>query len=150
MNDQKKPKEILTFGCAVLLVGLWAYAGLDKLFSIQRFTEQMQLSPLVFFKTLAPVLAILVPLIELLLAALLYVERSRYVGFLCSFLLLLSFEIYLMGLLLSGLDLPCTCGGIISKLSWKGHLWFNAFFMVIALLPFYLSKFQKNIPPRRI
>jgi hypothetical protein len=30
-------------------------------------------------------------------------------------------------------NLPCSCGGIISKLSWKQHILFNLFFIMLSI-----------------
>jgi len=45
-------------------------------------------------------------------------------------------------MLLSGQHLPCTCGGIISKMSWKQHLGFNALFILVGLIG--IIKTKKN------
>jgi hypothetical protein len=34
-------------------------------------------------------------------------------------------------MILSFAKLPCQCGGVISKMSWKEHVVFNAFFIVV-------------------
>lgn len=85
----------------------------------------MQLVPLPLMKLAAPVLGWVVPQLEIVIVLMLLFERYRRMGLICSFFLLLAFEIYISGMLLSGLDLPCTCGGLISKLQWRQHLVFN-------------------------
>jgi len=69
------------------------------------------------------------------LVGLLITDRFCRLGLWLSFVLLVTFEVYIATMLLSGLDLPCTCGGLISKLQWKEHLIFNVIFMTIALFP---------------
>jgi hypothetical protein len=39
-------------------------------------------------------------------------------------------------------NLPCSCGGIISKLSWKQHIIFNLFFIVLSVIGI---RFQKRM-----
>uniref|UniRef100_UPI00397734A9 MauE/DoxX family redox-associated membrane protein n=1 Tax=Pedobacter heparinus TaxID=984 RepID=UPI00397734A9 len=56
------------------------------------------------------------------------------VGYKAAFVLLGVFELYIGGMMLSGLKLGCSCGGVVSLLSWKGHLVFNAGFMGVAWL----------------
>lgn len=41
-------------------------------------------------------------------------------------------------------ELPCSCGGIIQRLSWKGHLAFNTLFTILAYSGFIVSKQSKN------
>jgi uncharacterized membrane protein YphA (DoxX/SURF4 family) len=125
----------------VLLVLLWGYAGFSKLADYHRFVQQMQLAPVPLMKQLAPVLGIAVPVTELALVGLLFTKPFRKAGLWLSFFLLLSFTVYISLMLLSGLRLPCTCGGLISKLGWRQHLFFNVFFMLISLLPFIWGRF---------
>jgi hypothetical protein len=36
--------------------------------------------------------------------------------------------------------LPCTCGGVISKMSWPQHVLFNSGFMILAIVGIQLEK----------
>jgi uncharacterized membrane protein YphA (DoxX/SURF4 family) len=143
--------DLLQLLSAILLVLLWGYAGFSKLADYGRFVEQMQLAPVPLMKHLAPLLGIAVPVAELVLVCLLFSEGFRKTGLWLSFFLLLAFTVYISLMLLSGLRLPCTCGGLISKLGWRQHLFFNAFFMLISLLPFlWWHIFPKVYSPRSI
>jgi hypothetical protein len=143
--------ELLLLLSSGLLIMLWGYASFSKLADYGRFVAQMQLAPIPLMKHLAPVLGVTVPLAELALIGLLFSERFRKTGLWLSFLLLFSFTVYIAMMLLSGLRLPCTCGGLISKLGWRQHIIFNAFFMLISLLPFLWSRiFSKVYSPRSI
>lgn len=144
-------KELLLLLSASLLILLWGYAAFSKLADYHRFVAQMQLAPVPLMKHLAPVLGIFVPVTELALIGLLFSERFRKTGLWLSFLLLLSFTVYIAIMLLSGLRLPCTCGGLISKLGWRQHLIFNASFMLISVLPFLWARvFSNEYSPRSI
>lgn len=146
--EQTKKKEMISFIAAVLLILLFAYAAVSKLVDHQRFVEQMQLAPVPLMKLAAPVLGWVVPQVEIVIVLMLLFERYRRMGLICSFFLLLAFELYISGMLLSGLDLPCTCGGLISKLQWGQHLVFNGVFMIVAIFPFIyqfiIHKYQSN------
>lgn len=143
--------ELLQLLSATLLILLWGYAAFSKLADYGRFVAQMQLAPVPLMNYLAPALGIVVPVTELALIGLLFSERFRKTGLWLSFLLLLFFTVYISIMLLSGLNLPCTCGGLISKLGWRQHLIFNTFFMLISLLPFLWSRaFSKVYSPRSI
>ena len=139
--------ELITFIPSVLLLMLWGYAAVSKIDEYDKFVLQMQLAPVPMMKLFGPVLGWLVPAIELTLVGMLLTDRFRTLGLLFSFTLLLVFEVYIASMLLSGLELPCTCGGLISKLQWKEHLVFNAVFMFISILPFlYQRYFYKSDP----
>lgn len=133
--DSTKKIETTTFIAAVLMIMLWTYAAVSKFADYHRFVDQIKLAPVPLMQLLGPTLGWLVPLTEVILIPLLWVKRSRVIGLYLSFLLLLIFEIYIAAMLLSGLELPCTCGGLISKLQWNEHLIFNGFFMATSLSP---------------
>lgn len=117
-----------------LLVLLFAYACTSKFLDYERFVFQMKLSPFPPVRIGASFLGWFVPTVELTIVLLLLFPKAKLKGLYASLVLLSFFELYIFGMLLSGTHLPCTCGGVISKLSWKGHLFFNAFFIVITAM----------------
>jgi putative oxidoreductase len=127
--------ETVPFVAAVLLILLFGYAATSKIAEYKRFVSQMELVPMPIIKYWARTIGWLVPSIEFFIVMLLVREGWRRLGLYASFTLLLIFQIYIASMFLSGLKLPCTCGGLISELRWKEHLVFNAFFMLIAILP---------------
>jgi uncharacterized membrane protein YjjP (DUF1212 family) len=42
-------------------------------------------------------------------------------------------------------ELPCSCGGIISLLSWGGHLVFNSVFILLAFAGVMLEKLNRQL-----
>lgn len=148
MKHKLPSNEVITFIPAVLLLMLWGYAAISKIAEYDKFVLQMQLAPVPLMKFLGPILGWLVPLSELALVGMLLTDRFRSLGLLLSFGLLMIFEIYIAAMLLSRLELPCTCGGLISKLQWKEHLVFNSVFILISIFPFlYQRYFHKSDPP---
>jgi hypothetical protein len=139
-------KDIIKEICAALIVVLFVYTAVSKLLDMNRFISTISVSPFPFMRTFAPFLGWIVPFIEIILAFLLITSKYQRIGFFGSAILLFLFEIYIGSLLVSGLHLPCSCGGVISKLSWKQHLIFNLFFIVLSLIPYYLE----NRKDRRI
>lgn len=135
-----KLQQTFTIITLISLMLLFSYTAISKLLEQDTFIFQMKLSPLTLMKTLAPMLAWLLPFTELTVVCLLFSERYRRVGLWYSIVLFSIFEIYIAGMLISKQHLPCTCGGIISMLSWKGHLVFNAAFIVSAYLTLVLDK----------
>jgi hypothetical protein len=61
-------------------------------------------------------------------------------GLLASFGLMTVFTIYIAYMLLTSSHLPCSCGGVISKLSWKEHLWLNVLLSVLAAFSLCLQQ----------
>lgn len=129
------PLNNLALIAAVLLILLFGYTAVSKILEYNKFVFQMKLAQMPIIASLAPLLGIVLPILELVIVWMLYKDSFRIKGFYASFLLLFTFEIYISIMLLSGEKLPCTCGGIISQMGWKTHLLFNAVFMVISILP---------------
>jgi hypothetical protein len=108
---------------ASFLIFLFTYTAVSKLVDYSSFLRVLEGSPLL--GTGAGALAILLPLAELGVSLLLLFPSTRLWGLFGSFVLLVLFTSYLGYMVLYTPHLPCSCGGVISALSWKGHLFFN-------------------------
>jgi hypothetical protein len=117
--------------CAFALVFLFVYTATSKLLKHDVF--QVQLDRFPWIKHMALFLAWAVPLTELIVAALLLSTRVRKIGFMLSLALMVTFTLYLALMLGTEKHLPCSCGGVISAMTWKQHLVFNIVFTGIAL-----------------
>lgn len=113
-----------------LLILLWIYAALSKLLDYAAF--QGQLANQNIPHALAGILAWALPLTELITCGLIFFGRSRLLGLLLSLVLLSVFTAYIALVLLGAWDrIPCSCGGILSHMSWEVHLGFNLFFLTL-------------------
>ena len=137
-------KDILKELCAALIVILFVYTAISKLLDLNRFISTMSVIPFPFMRMFAPLLAWIIPAVEIVLSLLIITSKYQRIGFIGSAILLCLFEIYIGSLLASGLHLPCSCGGVISKLSWKQHLIVNLFFIVICIIPLYLENHRNR------
>ncbi|MGF7079729.1 MauE/DoxX family redox-associated membrane protein [Mucilaginibacter sp. UYCu711] len=137
-NSTTYEKIIFTTLIISLLMLLFIYTSVSKFLDYDKFVFQMRLAPVPLMKILAPALGWLVPGIEMLiaigLAAGFFYPNLRIMALYSSVILLIIFEIYIGTMLLSGSHLPCTCGGIISKMGWQQHLLFNAFFIITGII----------------
>lgn len=115
-----------------LLILLFAYTAISKLFIYRAFTRTLSESPLIHNG--ADTIAWLLPATELIVVLLLFFEGTRRVGMYASLLLLVLFTLYLLYMVLFVADLPCSCGGVLSKMSWQQHVFFNLFFIVVNLI----------------
>jgi len=129
--------------CALLIV-LWVYTALSKLSDIEVFGIQLSRQPKPV-STLLPILIWLLPFTELGAAAMLMFNPTRKAGLLLSFFLMLAFTVY-VALAVIGYweDIPCSCGGVLNRLGWKDHLWFNLFFLIIAALGLAAETYSKR------
>lgn len=138
-------KTILTQICVLLLCLLFVYTSASKFLDYDKFVFQMRLAPVPLMKIFAPMLGWLMPTIEISIAIALamgmLIPSIKIKALYASVILLSAFEIYIAIMLLSGSHLPCTCGGIVSQMGWKQHLFFNAFFILTGILSIkYLQK----------
>lgn len=120
--------EIIT----ALLVLLFVYAAFSKLLTYASFRDQLQTHP--YIKQFAGFIAMALPVAELGIAALLALPATRLTGLYCTTILLIIFTIYLICMLMSGEHLPCSCGGVISLLSWRQHVLFNMAFIGLSFV----------------
>lgn len=126
-----------------LLILLWVYASLSKLFDYSQSKGQMLNQ--VFPKPVALILTWLVPTTEFLTGILLILHVTIKYGLWLSLFLLTSFTFYIAGGLLHlYFRVPCTCGGVISHLSWGWHLVFNLSFLVLNLYAIILSTNERG------
>ena len=117
----KSPVAIVLF--STLLLFLFAYTASSKLMDLNRF--RAILSGVPFMGMGAGVPAVAVPMAELVIVLLLLFPATRLKGLWASLVLLSFFTVYLVLLLLFAPHLPCSCGGVISGLSWEGHVGMN-------------------------
>lgn len=121
---------------AALLVLLFLYTGIVKLKDYEGFVGQMRHNPLL--NNYRSWLAWMVPAAELGISMLLIIPVTRRWGLLLGGMLMAAFTLYVAYMLLMQPNLPCTCGGIISKLSWRGHLLVNVLMTAISFAGYYL------------
>lgn len=136
-------KAILVELIAALFIFLFLYTAISKINSHDLFVVTLKESSLL--KNYSGLIAWLVPATELLLSALLFIPKMRLQGLLLTGLFMLALTCY-VGIMIIGVEkLPCSCGGIISKLSWGEHLVLNASLTAIAFAGWQIEKRNKNI-----
>lgn len=115
---------------SLFFISLWSYTAMSKLTHYGVNVVQMKSQPLPEWST--GFVAWFVPVAELLLALLLLARKTRFLGLLFSTHLMLLFALYVLYVLhLPEKTIPCSCGGMVSHLGWKGHLWLNSSLFVL-------------------
>lgn len=126
----KKGKIRIVEFISYFLILLFCYAGMSKLIDFENFQVQISESDLLNrFSELLPYTIIIV---EFLIAGLLCYRKTRNIGLIGSFILILIFSGYIALLLSKSKNLPCSCGGILEKMSWQQHLYFNVGCVLLA------------------
>lgn len=131
-------RPVITDIIAGLLIFLFVYTSLSKLYELSLFQSVLEQSPLIGSK--AVFISWLIPISELSISLLLFVPRTRLLGFYGSFILMLIFTIYIGYMLTNTSTLPCSCGGILKQLTWKQHFVFNIVFTLLSLAGILLHK----------
>jgi putative oxidoreductase len=137
-----KRNLLLDMSCSFLIL-LWVYAAASKWMQFKMFVGT--LSNQVLPHWIVYPLAYLLPLFELLTAIGLCFSHYRKAGFWASLILLTGFTVYITAILLRLFPrVPCSCGGVISNLSWLSHLFFNLFFLLLSIVGLSISNGKSN------
>ena len=131
-------KRIVVEVISVLILSLFLYAAISKIMDYSVFKEQLADSPIL--GRISGFLAWMLPAFELALVVLLAVPRWRLKGLYTSLVLLLVFIVYIIVMMATVDHLPCSCGGLLEQLSWKGHIIFNGIFSLLAAIAIRLQK----------
>nr|WP_295865467.1 MauE/DoxX family redox-associated membrane protein [uncultured Chitinophaga sp.] len=137
-------KKLLVEIAVIAYILLFSYAAASKLLDMELFVFHLQRQA--FSPSLIPVLSWGVPLSELVIVLMLVLPRFRVVGLISATVLMLVFTVYVMIAVL-GLfrNVPCSCGGVISTLTWKEHLLFNLFFLLLGILALWPPLAKREI-----
>jgi len=123
---------------SLFFVILFLYTGISKLLDFDVFKGQLEESPVL--EKVAPMIAWGLPITEFAVSILLFFPKYRLKGLYATFALMIGFTLYVIALLATSTELPCSCGGIIEELSWPGHLIFNGTLTLLAFTSIVLQK----------
>lgn len=132
-------KQIVIYFFIILFV----YAAVSKLTDFENFQVQIAQSPLL--SAFATPIAYGVVLGELAIALMLCFEKSRLLGLYLFLGFMTAFTVYIFLILNYSPFIPCSCGGVLEKMGWWGHLWFNGvvcFLCVLVILTEQSSTFN--------
>lgn len=133
-----KANQISRFIAAALVI-LYFYTAISKMIDYTAFRGQMLNQA--FPSWVAHLLIWLLPPAELLAVLMLTTQSLRLAGMWLSTLMMSAFTVYI-GLVLTDFydRTPCSCGGVVSQLSFQGHFVFNLFFLALSILGVMLAR----------
>jgi putative oxidoreductase len=102
---------------------LFVYSATSKLIDLDRSVYFMRRLPVIH--RFDKLLMIAVSAGEYIVTGMLLLQKMRRKGLLLSIALMLLFSLFIVMMLVYAKDLPCSCGGVISSLTWPQHLLFN-------------------------
>ncbi|UFH34909.1 DoxX family protein [Flavobacterium acetivorans] len=129
-----------------LFIVLFTYAAVNKLLDFENFQVQLGQSPLL--SAFAGWVSWGVPIVELIIALLLVFPKYRLAGLLAAFSLMVMFTAYIIIILNFSSFVPCSCGGILEKMSWTQHLVFNIAFILLAAAGILILR--RGVPEGRL
>lgn len=141
-----KPSLKISNGIVTIICCLYAllfiYAATSKLLDFDTFRIQLGQSPLL--NAFADWVSIGVPVIEIVIAIALMLPKFRLTGLYSSYLLMSMFTMYIYIILNYSAFVPCSCGGILQKMTWNEHLLFNSVFLLLAIIGILMYPISDN------
>lgn len=135
-------KKILIVIICYLFILLFVYAAVSKLLDFQKFRVQVGQSPIL--TSIGGWIVWIVPVTELVIAIFLTIPRFRLVALYASFSLMTIFTTYIVFILKFSPYVPCSCGGILEKMGWEAHLYFNIVFVFLAIAALLLYTHKRE------
>ena len=129
--------EFAKLAVAAILI----YSAIEKLINHNAFQASMtaaRVSPL-----LATIVSKVLPVVEVVVAGLLSFNKTRDIGIQLSIALFIVFIAYILYMQIWLTDLPCSCGGLSSGMSWNEQLSFNIIIFFLLIYVKFISGKQK-------
>ncbi|XCF04810.1 MauE/DoxX family redox-associated membrane protein [Tamlana crocina] len=147
MKWEQKHRNIITEIISMLFVVLFVYAAMGKLLDGNKFYNNLNNSPLFGVGHIAGIVSWAIPVIEIGVALLLTFQKTRLKGLYGALILMATFTIYVAGILFISPYTPCSCGGIITLLSWEQHFIFNIIWIGLAITGIVLYRKECGATP---
>ena len=110
---------------------LFVYAAVSKLTDFENFQVQVAQSPLL--SAFATFIAYVTVIGELVIALMLCFTKSRLLGLYLFLGFMTAFTVYIFLILNYSPFVPCSCGGVLEKMGWWEHLWFNGVVCILTV-----------------
>lgn len=143
MKSKGNIKNIFIEATCLLHILLLIYAAMNKGLDFEKFQVELGQSPL--FSAFANWISWTVLLTEFIIVFFLLFPATRIKALYAGFCLMTMFTAYIFIMLNYSSFLPCSCGGILEKMSWQEHLIFNVFFVAIGALALWLHHSQTYV-----
>ncbi|MDN3594389.1 MauE/DoxX family redox-associated membrane protein [Zunongwangia endophytica] len=143
LRETRSRQQLFSYVSKVLLfyfVLLLTYTGISKITELKTLYTTLINAPLYLDNELATIGQWLIPISEIALALSISFKKTRKIGYLgiTSLFILLSLYSGWINWFLP--NKPCSCGGLISLLSWKQHVLFNLINLLLALTAWYITE----------
>lgn len=130
-------RKIFVETVCLIIILLFVYTGLSKFAEFSEFKAAVGKSPML--TSFSTFIVYFIPSLEIATGVLLAMPRWRLVGLYISYALMLMFTLYIYLMIYHSDYRGCTCGGIIQRMSWDDHLYFNAILTLLILVALLLE-----------
>lgn len=135
-------QNIFCTGVVYFYILLFFYASISKILDFENFQIQIGQSPLL--NAFTGIISYTVIIIEIVIAVLLSFRQIRLFAMYISLFLMSAFTVYIFIILNYSPFIPCSCGGILEKMTWTEHLVFNVITMIFAILYIVIEEIRKE------
>lgn len=130
MNSRSRFKNYFIEAVSLFYILLFVYAAISKVLEFENFQAQLGQSSII--GAYAGIVSYSIIIIELLVSVMLVIPSFKLRGLYSSFILMSLFTVYIFIILNFTSNIPCSCGGILEKMTWKVHLIFNIISLILA------------------
>lgn len=121
---------------------LFCYVSISKIIDFEIFQMQLAQSPV--FGDHHELTSFVTISVELLTIPLLIFQKSRLFGLYACLFLMSAFTAYIYLIINYSDSIPCSCGGILEKMDWNQHLFFNLLCIIILVIAIAISDFTNT------
>lgn len=137
-------KDLVATLLGAVIVLIFLYTASDKLIKFNDYTDIMGRQPLPAWSK--PVLIWGIPLSEITVSMLLFIPKTRGLGFVGATILMVLFTGYVgLALVHAFKHVPCICGGIFRNMSWENHFIINVVLLIITVTGWLFNKRSSEI-----
>ncbi|WP_410688329.1 MauE/DoxX family redox-associated membrane protein [Chitinophaga filiformis] len=141
-------KDIIVTLLGAVIVLTFLYTASDKLIKFNDYTEIMGRQPLPAWSK--PILIWGIPSSEFIVSMLLFIPKTRRLGFVGATILMILFTGYIgLALIHAFKYVPCICGGIFRNMSWENHFLINVALLAIAASGWFFNNRSTEIAKTR-
>lgn len=147
MKKFERFREVFPVLVSYLFILLFVYAAVSKIIEHPKFYNDLRNRIVFGDPVVSEIISWAIPVLELATALILVIPKFNKKGLYMALVLMIGFTLYIGGTLLINelgiAELPCSCGGVISQLSWQHHLVFNTFFILFGIIAIYAWTYKQ-------
>jgi hypothetical protein len=129
-------KSTLVHILSALFILVFIYASVSKLMDIEAYRSQIGQARIL--SSHKNYLSVFIPSAEIIISFAIAADRLRLIGLYSFYFLMTLFSFYILWVLFYSENVPCSCGGILERMTWTGHLAFNILFSLGAFFAILL------------